>query len=391
MKRRIALIAWECLHSIPVGGMAAHVTGLSTALHALGHEVHVFTRLGAGQRARESVEGVHVHRCTFDPHCDFPTYVDRMCDSMADALEHVEAAEGRPFDVVHGHDWLAVRALRRLKGRLGRPVVLTLHSTEYGRCGNALHEGWPARVRELEWEGTYLADRVICVSGALRDEVRWLYQTPDEKTTVIYNGVDIHRFDADVDRGAVRRRHSIGLDDPLVLFVGRLAWQKGPDLLLEAVPPVLQDHRAAKFVYAGEGDMRRSLEDRARSLRLDSSVRFVGQRTGRDLVGLFRAADTVCIPSRNEPFGIVVLEAWSARRPVVVTRCGGPAEFVRNHQTGFTVEPDQEEIRRGLAEALGDPSRADQMGQNGRREAEVRFTWEVIAAQTDQLYDSVLP
>jgi glycosyltransferase involved in cell wall biosynthesis len=389
MMRRIAMLSWESLHSVAVGGLAAHVTGLAEALRRLGHEVHIFTRMGDRQSRYDRINGVHYHRCPFDSQCELVTYVHRMGNSFIAELREAERLCGRAFDLVHGHDWLAAKALVQAKNNLGRPTVLTMHSTEFGRCGNALCNGQSSRIRAIEWEGTYVADRIICVSKALRDEVRWLYQVPAEKMTSIYNGVDVRRFDLEINEQAVRKQYAVGVDDPFILFVGRLAWQKGPDILLDAAPAVLHDRATTKFVFVGDGEMRLSLEDRAASAGLSSSIRFLGHRNGRELVALFKSADTVCVPSRNEPFGIVVLEAWSAARPVVVTRNGGPAEFVRDQETGFTVLPERESLGWVIGNALSDKERARQVGRNGRREAEKRFSWDAIAAETVIVYESL--
>jgi glycosyltransferase involved in cell wall biosynthesis len=107
-------------------------------------------------------------------------------------------------------------------------------------------------------------------------------------------------------------------------------------------------------------------------------------------LGLFKAVDMVCVPSRNEPFGIVILEAWSARKPVVTTRNGGPAEFVRHEETGVTVAADHESIGEGIDVILSDRTYGRRLGRNGRREAESHFTWDVIAGQTEEVYRSVL-
>jgi glycosyltransferase involved in cell wall biosynthesis len=386
---RIAMLSWESLHSISVGGLAAHVTELADALRRRGDEVHVFTRMDAGQARYDCIDEVHYHRCPFEPHADFLTYIRRMCDSLFDRLRAAEDFYGRPFDIVHGHDWLCAQALVRAKNDLRRRAVMTVHSTEYGRCGNQLWNGTSQKIRDIEWLGTYVADRVICVSRALAEEVQRLYATPPAKSAVVYNGVNVHRFDGRRDGVATRGRIGIGPNDPLVLFVGRLAWQKGPDLLLDAVPELLRRQPSAKFAFAGDGHMRSSLEGKAASDGLFDSVRFVGHRNGEDLVDLFKAADAVCVPSRNEPFGIVVLEGWSAARPVVVTRNGGPAEIVRDQETGFTVSADRESLSWGLGTVLADRERSERIGQNGRREAELRFTWDTIAAQTTDVYESL--
>lgn len=386
---RIAMVSWESLHSIPVGGLAAHVTEQAEALARLGHEVHVLTRLGEAQSRYDCIDGVHYHRCPFEPHADFLVYVERMGDAFFERLRAAEGFYGRPFDVVHGHDWLSARALARAKTELGRPVVLTVHSTEFGRCGNEFRDGISRTIRDIEWSATDLADRVICVSRALGAEVERIYATRPEKMSVIYNGVNVRRFDEPVDTAAVRVRHGLRPDDLVVLFVGRLAWQKGPDLLLAATAPLLAREPRLKLLFVGDGDLRPSLEAAAAAQGFGHAVRFLGYRSGHELVALLKSADVVCVPSRNEPFGIVILEAWSATRAAVVTRSGGPGEFVRDGDTGYVVSPTTDALEEGVGTALEDRHGAARIGRNGRAEAERHFSWDVIAAGTEALYDGV--
>ena len=345
--------------------------------------------MGPGQARYDWINGVHYHRCAFDPHADFVTYIGRMCDAFVARLHEAEAFYGRPFDIVHGHDWLAAFAIERVKRDPRRPVVLTIHSTEYGRCGNEMREGMSRQIRDIEFRATQLADRVICVSRALADEVEAIYQAPPDKVSVLYNGVDVRRFDTQVDAPSVRARLAIATDEPMVLYVGRLAWQKGPDLLLGSAPLLLDQYPDARYVFVGDGDMRHALERAAMSRQLARTVRFLGQRNGPGLVDLFKSADVVCVPSRNEPFGIVVLEAWGATKPVVVTPNGGPSEFVRDQETGLFVRSDEESIARGLASALEDAENASRIARNGRNEAETRFNWSVVAEGTLRLYESI--
>ncbi len=133
--------------------------------------------------------------------------------------------------------------------------------------------------------------------------------------------------------------------------------------------------------------MRGQLETRAGQLGLGDAVRFLGRCTGNELPTLYRACDAVCVPSRNEPFGIVVLEAWSASRPVVVTRNGGPAEYVDEGRDGLTVDPEPPDIAAALARLLDDSVSAAAMGRRGKRKVRTRFTWDAIAGQTLDVYD----
>ena len=383
---RIAFLSWESLHSIAVGGLAAHVSELSETLSRQGHEVHIFTRAGDGQAPYEQIDGVHYHRCAYERCQSFVDDMDNMCRSF---VSHVIATEDYigPFDVVHAHDWLAANAMIWIKQARGRRCILTIHSTEYGRCGNTFPGGVSELIRQRERAGTYWADQVIAVSQVTKEEVMWLYQVPDWKVAVIHNGVFARRFDARVDVAALRRKYGIRAGERVVLFCGRLATQKGPDILLEAVPDIVAAARNVRILFAGDGDMRAALEARARALKLNGAVTFLGYRKGPELPDLFHTADIVCIPSRNEPFGIVVLEAWSARKPVVVSRIGGPREFVTDGIDGIKIEPTPHAIADALIGLLLDPDEARRMGEQGRLAVEQRFTWSHIAGRTTVVYN----
>jgi glycogen synthase len=384
---KIALISWESLHSITVGGIAAHVTELAAALERGGHEVHVFTRKEAGQSGYQCIDSVHYHRCCFDLNASFVDEVNNMCHSFVRAIFETENFSG-PFDIIHAHDWLAANAMIWVHQQRGRRGILTIHSTEYGRCGNAIVDGQSARIRHQESAGTYWADRVITVSQSLKREVEWMYHVPEPKISVIYNGVNVHNYDGWIEPAQVKCQYSIGPMDPTVLFAGRMAHQKGPDLLMEALPTVLLRHPRAKFVFAGDGDLRPALERRSRELGVDHATRFVGFQTNGSLTNLYKSCDVVCVPSRNEPFGMVILEAWSAGKPVVSTRNGGPEEFVWHGVNGLKVYANPQSIIWGLDTIFGDFERARWMGRNGRIAAEEAFTWGAVAEQTLSVYQS---
>jgi glycosyltransferase involved in cell wall biosynthesis len=389
---RIAICSWESLHSVAVGGVAAHVTELAAALQRKGHEVHCFVRLGHGQQTYSVHDGVHYHRCPIQLHPDFVTEMNNMCNSFIWFMGETEAAQCGPFDIIHGHDWMCAKAVVQAKNNWRRPSVLTLHSTEFGRCGNRNHDGKSARVRAFEAEGAYCADRVIAVSGPLADEVKWQYRVPDAKLRVVHNGVHCHRFDGHIDPSVCRRTYGIGPMDPMVLFVGRLSIQKGPDLLLEAVPGALRMRGDAKFVFVGDGDMRWSLERRAHQLGVAHAVRFLGNMDPNgDVINLFKSSDVVCVPSRNEPFGIVILEAWAAGKPVVVTHNGGPRSFVTHGQNGYLVYDNASSVCWGICQVFGNFAHAQWMGQQGRVAAAYGFSWDRIAEQTEGIYRELRP
>jgi glycosyltransferase involved in cell wall biosynthesis len=384
---RIAILSWESLHSIPVGGVGVHVTELAAALERKGHEVHVFTRMGNRQPHYERIHGVHYHRCPFDLRANFVDEVNEMCRSFVHHVFETENCIGR-FDIIHAHDWLTANAMIWIKQGRGHRCVYTIHSTEYGRCGNNFWNGQSVRVREQERAGTYWADRMIAVSNHLRGEIVWMYEVPEWKISTVYNGVNVRQYDGPVDAGEVKRRYGVGPVDPTVLFAGRMVYQKGPDLLMEAIPPVLGFYPHAKFLFAGDGESRGAVERRAHELGVAHAIRFLGFHSNGALVDLYKACDAVCVPSRNEPFGIVVLEAWSAGKPIVCTNNGGPAEFVRHQVNGLSVYANPDSIAWGLGTLFTNFEWARWMGRNGRIAAETAFSWNQVADRVLAVYQS---
>jgi glycosyltransferase involved in cell wall biosynthesis len=385
---RIALFSWETLHSIAVGGVGVHVTELAAGLERRGHEVHVFTRQGHGQPRYDNVHGVHYHRCAFQLHPNFVDEINNMCRAFVHEFFGVEDSTGR-FDIVHAHDWLAANAAIWIKQGRGRRAVLTMHSTEYGRNGNRHFGGQAGRIADHERHGTYCADRVITVSNQLKYEIQGLYQLPDHKVRMIYNGVNASQFDYEVDPGDVKRRYAIGPVDPTILFAGRMTVQKGPDILARTMPSVLRYYPNCKYVFAGDGHMKNEVCHIANALGCGHALRMLGDKRGRELLDLFKACDIVAVPSRNEPFGIVILEGWSAYKPVVSTKRGGPAEFVWHTINGLQVDDTPDSVAWGLGTLLADHERCRWMGRNGRAAVDAAFSWDNIAQQTEEVYASV--
>jgi glycosyltransferase involved in cell wall biosynthesis len=362
-----------------------HVSEVAEAMVRQGDEVHVFTRSAEGHHDRELVDGVHYHRFAMPPGDDFVWQVGQLNRLWVDALFSVEDAEGA-FDVVHAHDWLSAEAMRWIDE--GRPhrTVFTIHSTEYGRCGNNFYEGESARVRGVERSGLHDADQVIAVSQALKAEIMWMYEVPDEKVEVIQNGVRSARFAGPAHREQWRAPYGIADEAPMLLFVGRLVDQKGPDLLVEAIPEVLAQHPGAVFVFTGDGHLRQHLEHRVIQLGVAGATRFIGYTDDGELTRLFKSCDVVCVPSRNEPFGIVVLEAWSAGKPVLASNSGGIDEFVDDGRNGVKVAPDVDSVTKGLLTLLGMDDWGAALGKEGLADATSNFTWDAVSRRTRAVY-----
>jgi glycosyltransferase involved in cell wall biosynthesis len=373
---KVAFFCWESIYSERIGGLSPGATYLAESLAAKGHEVHFFTRGGADR----TIKGVQYHYV--QPYAgNIVDYARAMSDLMVQRFRDFDSP---PFDVLHFHDWHVTEALHQLQDR---NTIFTFHSTEYGRAGNRIGEWWEAReISGKEWYAALTARRITAVSHVLKNEIMWLYNIPFEKVDVVSNGIYPEVYEAVIDPGRVKEAYGIHPYAPLVLFVGRMEYQKGPDLLARAVPLVLQHRWDARFVMAGQGTMKYELQQMTAGL----PVQFPGYIPDSEYVRLLNASDVVVIPSRNEPFGLVLLEAWSARRCPVVADVGGLSENVTNFTDGVKVYLDPASIAWGINFALSDPSRAAAYGRNGRRKVERHFLWSVVAGKMLGVYEKLL-
>jgi len=369
----VAFFCWESMYGERVGGLAQAATSLAETL-SQDHEVHFFTRGWTGDR---EINGVHYHYCQ-PLGGNIIQYCDDMSSRMVEQFRSLDRE--KKFDVLHFHDWHAIQALHCLKDR---DTILTYHSTEFGRNGNQYGDWWEYReISGKEWYGGLIAKRVTAVSTVMKHEVMQLYNVPDWKCDVVPNGIVPRQYHAQIDPGEVKRAYGIHPYAPLILFIGRLVYQKGPDLFIEALHKVCRERWDAKVIVAGDGGMRQFLTDRARDL----PVNFVGYIPDSEYVRILNACDLVVIPSRNEPFGLVLLEAWSAEKPVVACDVGGLSENIDMFVNGIKVQPDPGSLAWGITTTLGDPVNAQVLGRRGRSKVDRQFLWGPVAHLMSDTY-----
>lgn len=234
-----------------------------------------------------------------------------------------------------------------------------------------------------------MADRVTTVSQAMKNELNAHYQIPLEKIAVIPNALEAGHVKLRVDRARIRRKYGIDRTAPIILSIGRLEYQKGPDILLEAIPAVLREQPSARFLFAGEGSMRLRLETRRNSLGVAHAAHFVGFVPYSELLEILNSADIVCIPSRNEPFGIALLQAWAAEKPVVATDVGGLGENIDDGVDGLKVSPIPSSLAQAICNLLASPAAMKKLGKNGAKRVK-SFSWSKIASLLLDTYSIVL-
>jgi glycosyltransferase involved in cell wall biosynthesis len=230
----------------------------------------------------------------------------------------VEIAAEESFDVIHAHDWMTYEAGIAASHLSAKPLVVHVHSTEFDRAG----EGADGRVCAVEHAGIHAADRVIAVSDFTRRLCVQRYAAPAEKVSVVYNAIE--------PRPAVPAPPRLNRGDPIVLFLGRITMQKGPEYFLAAAKLVLEKIPNAKFIMAGSGDLMHRSVEQAAAMGIGGRVLFAGFLRGADVDRAFRLADVYVMPSVSEPFGIAPLEALANGVPVLISRQAGVSEVLHN-------------------------------------------------------------
>ncbi len=307
-------------------------------------KVHVVTCDFPGAPAHETIDGVEVYRIDSykNPSPDFATWVYLMNMNMQKEAAAIAAKLPEPIDVFHAHDWLVATAGIGLKHVFRKPLLVTMHSTEIGRR-DGLHATTERMIHETEAWLTYEAWRVVCCSDYMMQHVKWAFGLPNDKLRMVPNGVNPHIYDGlgNQDLSVFRLRFALP-NEKIVLYVGRLVYEKGIHILINAVPKILAKVDA-KFVIVGSGYMQEQLSSIVKSMGLEHKVLFTGFVDETDLQKLQKVADVSVVPSLFEPFGIVALEAMAAKSPVVVSDTGGLSEIVEHDVTGVKAYPNNTE------------------------------------------------
>ncbi|MBM0740433.1 glycosyltransferase family 4 protein [Phormidium sp. CLA17] len=386
---KVLILAWEFPPRI-VGGIARHVAELYPELVKRGHTVHLIT-VEFGQAPQyEIVDGIHIHRVAVAASHDFFHWIANMNDSMGHHGGKLLLEEGS-FDLIHAHDWLVGDAAIALKCAFKLPLVATIHATEYGRC-NGIHSEQQRYISSKESHLAHESWRVIVCTNYMRLEVERALGVPWDKIDVVYNGIHLEskRYTHPFDIQEFRRSFA-GDHEKIVYYVGRMTYEKGVSVLLNAIPIVnrmLGDR--VKFVLIGSGNVD-DLKRQAADTGVWHQCYFTGFMSDEDLNKFRMIADCAVFPSLYEPFGIVVLENFAARVPVVVSDTGGFPEIVRHGKTGLVTHTnDSQSLAWGILEVLRNPEYGQWLTKNAYKDLDQRFAWAKLAQQTDAVYGRIL-
>lgn len=387
---KILMLTWEYPPRI-VGGIARVVHDLSKRLIKDGHEVTVVTyRDSADVPEYENDKGVNVYRVDnymIHPN-NFIDWIMQLNFNMLSKATEIINKEGG-FDVIHAHDWLVTYAAKSLKNAYDIPIVATIHATEAGR-NSGIHDETQRYINDTEWLLTYEATEVIVNSNYMKNEIQRLFGLPFDKINVIPNGINLSNFTG-IERDYDFRRQYAMDNEKIILYVGRLVYEKGVQHLIAAMPKILSNYNDAKLIIAGRGGMMDELRAEASNLGLNDKIYFTGYLNSKQVQKMYKCADVAVFPSTYEPFGIVALEAMLAGVPTVVSDVGGLDEIVTHGVDGMkSYAGNANSIADSVTALLYDHQLATNVSKKAKQKVKYQFNWEKIAQDTHFTYEKAI-
>ena len=387
---KILMLTWEYPPRI-VGGIARVVHDLSKRLIKDGHEVTVVTyRDNADVPEYENDKGVNVYRVDnymIHPN-NFIDWIMQLNFNMLSKATEIINKEGG-FDVIHAHDWLVTYAAKSLKNAYDIPIVATIHATEAVR-NSGIHDETQRYINDTEWLLTYEATEVIVNSNYMKNEIQRLFGLPFDKINVIPNGINLSNFTG-IERDYDFRRQYAMDNEKIILYVGRLVYEKGVQHLIAAMPKILSNYNDAKLIIAGRGGMMDELRAEASNLGLNDKIYFTGYLNSKQVQKMYKCADVAVFPSTYEPFGIVALEAMLAGVPTVVSDVGGLDEIVTHGVDGMkSYAGNANSIADSVTALLYDHQLATNVSKKAKQKVKDQFNWEKIAQDTHFTYEKAI-
>jgi glycosyltransferase involved in cell wall biosynthesis len=386
---KILMLTWEYPPRV-VGGIARVVYDLSRTLLKDGHDVTVVTYREGDAPYFEDDKGVKVYRVDnymINPN-NFIDWILQMNFSMVTKVNELISEQGK-FDVIHAHDWLVANAAKTIKNSYNIPIVSTIHATEAGR-NSGIHDETQRYINDTEWMLTYESSEVVVNSNYMKSELQRLFGLPYEKINVIPNGVNLNLFNG-IERDYNFRRKYAMDNEKIILFMGRLVYEKGIQHLIAAMPKILNGYHDAKLVICGKGGMIDELKAQVNAMGIAEKVYFAGYLNGKDVQKMYKAADIAVFPSTYEPFGIVALEAMLSENPIVVSDIGGLNEIVQHRENGMkSYTGNANSIADSILELLYDHKLCADITKKAKNKVRNEYNWSKIAQDTHFTYQKAI-
>ena len=386
---KILMLTWEYPPRI-VGGIARVVNDLSKRLIRDGHDVYVVTYREGSAPYYENDKGVHVYRVDnymINPN-NFIDWIMQLNFNMVAKVNEL-IAKGEKFDVIHAHDWLVAYAAKTLKNSYDLPLVSTIHATEAGRNGG-IHNEVQRYINDTEWMLTYESSEVIVNSKFMKNDLQRLFGLPYEKINVVANGINSTAYSG-VEKDYDFRRQYAADNEKIILFMGRLVYEKGVQHLISAMPKILENYHDAKLVIAGKGGMLDELKAQVEAMGLGQKVYFTGYLNAKQVSKMYKCADISVFPSTYEPFGIVALEAMLAGVPTVVSDVGGLNEIVEHGVDGMkSYAGNPNSLADSILELLFNPQLCESISKKAKTKVKNEYSWTKIAQDTHFIYQKAI-
>ncbi len=386
---KILMLTWEYPPRV-VGGIARVVHDLSHRLIKDGHEVTVVTYKEGNVEDFEDDNGVKVYRVNnymINPN-NFIDWIMQLNFNLISKATEIINKEG-PFDVIHAHDWLVAYAAKTLKDSFKTPIISTIHATEAGR-NSGIHDEVQRYINDTEWMLTYESTEVIVNSNYMKNELQRLFGLPYEKINVVPNGVNLNLYNG-VEKDYNFRRQYASDNEKIILYVGRLVYEKGIQNLIAAMPKVLNGYHDAKLIIAGKGGMIDELRDEVRRLNIENKVYFTGYLNLNQVTKMYKCADVAVFPSTYEPFGVVALEGMLSGTPVVVSDVGGLNEIVQHRENGMkSYAGNPNSIADSILELLYNPGLGAEVSRAAKAKVKAQYNWNKIAQDTHFIYQKAI-
>lgn len=383
---KILMLTWEYPPRV-VGGISKVVYDLSHKMVKEGNEVTVVTyKDGDNVKYYENDKGVEVYRVDnymIRPN-NFIDWIMQLNFNMITKANEIINKNGK-FDVIHAHDWLVVYSAKSIKESYNIPLISTIHATESGR-NSGIHDETQRYINDSEWMLTYESSEVIVNSNYMKNEVQRLFGLPYDKINVIPNGVNLQLFsNVNVDYD-FRRQYAMD-NEKIILYVGRLVYEKGIQNLIAAMPKILDRYHDSKLIICGRGGMIDELREQVKYLGIDNKVYFAGYCDSKKMQKMYKCADVAVFPSTYEPFGIVAIESMLSGTPTIVSDVGGLNEIVEHCVTGMkSYAGNANSIADSVLALLFDPKLCANISQNAIKKVKENYNWAKITDNTYYVY-----